>query len=356
MDISRALPADLTRDLLDELLSFKSLYETLARCVSDCVVELDSRKRIVRFNYAAESLTGYSSASLVGREVDEFVEGIAPLLDTAGDGRSVVFSIFDTCSNPLEVSGRVIALTRNHEPDGWILCFLPVRKVREIEQPKNELVSTVSHELKTPLAAIKAYAATLRENPALYDGKRDEFLSIIEQQADRLARLIEDMLLVTRVSAEQMLRRRVMVRVDIMLDRVIGELPHAHAKHAFVRNADGALISGDPERLHDVFRNIIENAIKYSPDGGTVTIGAFTDPEKTVVTVRDEGIGIPDEHLPYIFDRFYRIDSDLTSSVGGSGLGLFIVNALVRAHGGTIEVRSELGAGTTFTLTFPVRA
>jgi two-component system sensor histidine kinase VicK len=359
VDIGRALPPDVARDLLDELLAFKSLYENLARCVSDCVVELDAAARIVRFNYAAETLTGYSALSLVGRNFSELLEGdVAALLQSAraNDRRAQNFTVRDTQAKPIETRGRIVPLTREREADGWIVTFSPVRKVQEIEQLKNELVSTVSHELKTPLAAIKAYTATLRQNPALYDSQREEFLAIIEQQADRLSRLIDDMLLVTRVGAEQMLRRRVLVPLDTILDRVLGEITFDSQKHRIARQTAGITISGDPERLQDIFRNVIENAIKYSPAGGTVAISAVADAEKAAIEVRDEGIGIADEHLPYIFDRFYRIDSDLTSSVGGSGLGLFIVNALVRAHGGTINVRSELQRGTNFTLVFPERA
>ncbi|MGZ3574062.1 MAG: sensor histidine kinase [Vulcanimicrobiaceae bacterium] len=359
MDLGRTLPADVTRDLLDELLSFKFLYESLTRSVGDCVVELDAGRRIVRFNYAAEALTGYSALSLLGRAFDEVVIGDASAIfaaSNASDTRTLRFAVRDTQNGTLDVRGRITPLARGHELDGWLVAFGPVRTVREIEQLKNELVSTVSHELKTPLAAIKAYTATLRQNPALYASKREEFLAIIEQQADRLSRLIEDMLLVTRVGAEQMLRRRVMVGLDSILDRVVCEVAHDPLTHPILRQTAGASISGDPERLHDIFRNLVENAIKYSPNGGAVTLSATFDGERTVVDVRDEGVGIRDEHLPYIFDRFYRIDPDGSSSVGGSGLGLFIVHALVRAHGGRIDVRSEVGAGTTFSLSFPVRA
>lgn len=357
MDIGRTLPADVTRDILDELLSFKGLYERLTRCVDDCVVELDANGRIVRFNYAAEALTGFSALNVMGRPFAEFVEGGWPgaAAGHASETRSLRLTLRDTEGHSIDVRANVAALTRSREADGWLLAFSPARSLQEIEQLKNELVSTVSHELKTPLSAIKAYAATLRDNPALYDAKRLEFLAIIEQQADRLSRLIDDMLLVTRVEAGQMLRRRVRSSLDAILDAAIGGVARDPSLHPIVRATAGVQISGDPERLHDIFRNLTENAVKYSPQGGTIAISAHTESEHTIVEVRDEGVGIPDEHIPYIFDRFYRVDSELTSAVGGSGLGLFLVNALVRAHGGTVVVRSELGAGTTFTLSFPVR-
>jgi two-component system, OmpR family, sensor histidine kinase BaeS len=115
-------------------------------------------------------------------------------------------------------------------------------------------------------------------------------------------------------------------------------------------------LSGDPDRLRDIFRNLLENAIKYSPHGGGLEVTVRQSAERTQIDVRDRGIGIAQEHLPYIFDRFYRAEDERTSAVGGSGLGLYIVQALVRAHGGTVDVRSDPGLGTTFTVNLPVRA
>ncbi len=228
-----------------------------------------------------------------------------------------------------------------------------MRRIDEIEQLKNELVSTVSHELKTPLATIKAYAATLRQNPELYAEKRDEYLKIVEEQADRLSRLIEDLLLVTRVEAGQLLRRRATVKLDTVLREAIAEIHFDKDRHPITCETDSVSISGDPDRLRDLFRNLIENAIKYSPNGGAIAVRAQSDNGNTRIEITDSGIGIAAEDLPYIFERFFRVESETTSTVGGSGLGLYIVSAIVRAHGGTIEARSEPERGTTFLIVLP---
>ncbi len=261
----------------------------------------------------------------------------------------------DTLGHPVRVRARSTAMMRDGEPEGWLLSFHTARRVDEIEQLKSELVSTVSHELKTPLSAIKAYTATLRENPALYESRRDEFLAVVEQQADRLSRLVDDMLLVSRVESEQLLRRRVRLPLERVIEDAVSEIPVNPVDHPIERRVAGVQVSGDPDRLRDVLRNLVENAIKYSPQGGAVTISGTEVEGHTEIAVRDRGVGISEEHLPYIFDRFYRVESDATSSAGGSGLGLYIVNALVRAHGGTIDVRSQPGEGTTFTLRLPLR-
>jgi signal transduction histidine kinase len=297
VDSSRTLSADVGRELLDELLAVKSLLAA---------------------------------------------EGVVQV-DRDADGR------------PRAVRVPELALRRRDDGDGWIVTFAPKPHVEEIEQLKNELVSTVSHELKTPLASIKAYTATLRQNPSLYDAHREEFLGVVEQQADRLSRLVEDMLLVARVDSGHMLRRRVNVAVETVLDEALRELHHDPVRHPVERRVAAVQISGDPERLLDIFRNLLENAFKYSPDGGAVEVEARSEGDRTILTIRDHGVGIEQADLPYIFDRFYRAESQQNAGIGGSGLGLYIVQALVRAHGGTIDVHSEPGHGTAFTLRLPLR-
>jgi two-component system phosphate regulon sensor histidine kinase PhoR len=359
VDISRTLPADVSRDLLDELLSFKGLFEAVTRVVAEGLVHLDDQRRIVRFNTAAERLLGCSALSVLGAAFADLFHAsntADPFAAPENNGpRTTTLLLRNTKGEAVPVWARTSPVMRDGTPECWLVAFSPKQRVDEIEQLKNELVSTVSHELKTPLAAIKAYTATLRSNPALYESRREEFLAVVEQQADRLTRLVEDMLLVTRVDTSQLLRRRVIVSLDEVLDQAIRDLHHDPVAHPIDRRTAGVQISGDPERLRDILRNVLENAVKYSPDGGVITIDAHSDDRQTIVEIADRGIGIAEEHVPYIFDRFYRVQSDATAPVGGSGLGLYIVHALVRAHGGTIDVRSIPGEGTTFVLRLPLR-
>jgi signal transduction histidine kinase len=357
VDSSRTLPADINRELLDELLAVKALFAAATQIVGDGIVQLDEHRRIVRFSPAAETLLGFSAESVIGTEFDRLLhEGNACEMCTEEaqlEPRGAILR--DSSGEPVRVSARSIALRRGPAVDGWMIAFAPKRRVEEIEQLKNELVSTVSHELKTPLAAIKAYTATLRANPSLYESHRNEFLGVVEQQADRLSRLVDDMLLVTRVESGHMLRRRTLVSLDSLIDAALRDVQHDPVAHPIEQHTAGVTISGDPERLRDILRNLLENAFKYSPQGGSVVISAQSGDQQTVVTIRDRGVGIAEADLPYIFDRFYRAQDEQTKNVGGSGLGLYIVHALVRAHGGTIDVHSDPGAGTTFTLRLPVR-
>ncbi len=329
----------------------------ITQIVGDAVMHVDEQRRIVRFSPAAEALLGFSAESVIGTSFDALLHVSNASECCTAEDRPQMHSVVlrDSAGEPVSLTARSIALKRGSAIEGWMIAFAPKRLIEEIEQLKNELVSTVSHELKTPLAAIKAYTATLRANPSLYESHRDEFLGVVEQQADRLTRLVDDMLLVTRVESGHMLRRRLIVPVDSVLDDALRDVHHDPATHPVERRCGDVTVSGDPDRLRDIFRNLLENAFKYSPRGGAIEIAAESNGQQTVITVRDRGVGIAEADLPYIFDRFYRAESEHTKSVGGSGLGLYIVHALVRAHGGTIDVFSEAGAGTTFTLRMPVR-
>ena len=359
MDIGRTLPAGLTRDLLAEVLSHKTLYAALCKLVQDAAIELDADAQIVGWNPAAETLTGHSAQSAIGTPLDGLLRGAdaGVLLAVPQDGapHDVRFSFTGPSGARIPVRGYALALKQGETLDGWLIACEASRGADEIEQLKNEFVSTVSHELRTPLAAIKAYSSTLTANPEIEPAQRAEYLQIIEQQADRLARLVDDLLLVTRVEAGHMLKRRVRVPLDAVLDRALEQLTYDRETYPIERDTQGIRLSGDPDRLTDIFSHLIDNAVKYMPGGGTIRITAEERDGCTLVTVRDRGVGIEAEHLPLIFDRFYRADSDSVPAAGGSGLGLFLVHSLVRAHGGTVDVRSEPGVGSSFTVSLPVR-
>ena len=311
--------------------------------VSEGALLLDGEMRVTAVNAQAQRLLGYAAESLNGQPLDV-------LLHAANTGdpleAEATLVLRDTLGCALPVRSRFAS---------GVFVFAPATRVDEIEQLKNELVATVSHELKTPLAAIKAYTATLREHPNLYEAHREEFLGVVEDQADRLARVVDDMLLITRVESGHLLRRRSRVRAMAVIDQALLGISYNPSVHPIVCDVGDAELSGDPERLRDVLRNLIENAIKYSPTGGQIVVQAAQDEHATRVTVSDRGIGIAPDDVPFVFDRFFRVENDESVAVGGSGLGLYIVSAIVRAHGGSIDVQSAPGVGSTFTLHLPLR-
>ncbi len=359
MDIGRTLPADVTQSvLLDDLVAFKALSEALFAISGDAIVHIDQQGVIARWNASTEALLGISDERAIGSDARTIIgDGVTAIFNTPNDGLSHPLRLMTnpTGRAPLPLSAVVVALQHGDRRDGWLVTLAPHRRYEEIEQLKNELIGGVSHEFKTPLATIKAYAATLRSDARLDPQEQAEYLSIIEGQADRLERFVDDILLVSRVNAAQLLKRRVSVAFDDILDRALAAVAQ-RISHRVERDTAGVTLNGDPERLVDIFLHVLDNAFKFSPAGGLVKITAEEREGNSIVHIRDEGIGIAEEHVPFIFDRFYRVEQSLTAPSGGSGLGLFIVHSLVRAHGGTIGLHSEPGNGTTFSITLPVRS
>jgi signal transduction histidine kinase len=239
--------------------------------------------------------------------------------------------------------------------DGWLVSFGRQATYDAIEQLKSEIVTSVSHELKTPIATIKAFAETMRSNADAIAPQREEYLHTIEEEAERLSKAVDDLLLAGRVDAEHLLTHRASVSVDDVLDIVCERLgPTASSR--IERHTGGARVSGDAALLADALEHLIENGLKFSPDTASITVHAESTGDAVSVHVADRGIGIGEEHLPYIFERFYRAERNLVSATGGAGLGLYIARSVARAHGGTISVQSKLHEGATFTLRLPVRA
>jgi signal transduction histidine kinase len=248
---------------------------------------------------------------------------------------------------------RVFHATSLSIDDGWLISFGREVRFAAIEQLKDEIVAAVSHELKTPIATIKAYATTMRANPeALAADDRREFLATIEEQADRLARTVENLLLVGRVNAKHLLAKRASVSLDTLLDATAERLGPT-ATERIERRSTALMLSGDPDLLGNALLHLVENALKFSPDSAPVVIEGRDEGERIAVRVSDNGIGIGDEHLPYIFERFYRVERNLTAATGGSGLGLTIAREIVQAHGGTLDVESTPHGGSTFTIVLP---
>jgi two-component system, OmpR family, phosphate regulon sensor histidine kinase PhoR len=316
-----------------------------------------SDANVAAWNHALTALCGITPERAVGNDVRRLFTNGQAIVQVPFDGTVRDLRVgYETREGLRWMHVSVVAVNLDASTHGWLCSFGPERRYREIEQLKNEIVAAVSHELKTPIASIKAFATTLRENPDAIGTQRDEFLSVIDEQADRLTRAVDDLLMASRVEVEQLLQRRVPVPLDEVIDAALRSLSAEERGAAIVRETRDVILSGDPELLREILRHLIENAIKFSPAGRTITVEGEFREDSTVVHVRDNGIGIADEHLPYIFDRFYRVEHELTAQVGGNGLGLFIVEALVRAHGGRISVTSEPEVGTTFTIFLPARS
>jgi signal transduction histidine kinase len=222
---------------------------------------------------------------------------------------------------------------------------------------QNVFISTISHELKTPVALIKGHAATLRRDDVEWDSDIvREYSGVIEDEADRLAVLIENLLTTSKIQAQRNLELNLSdLRLDQLAARAVERFQTQTKKHEFKLNfaPDFPVIQGDEQRLRQVIDNLLSNAIKYSPDGGQIEVGGMVDDHTVTVYVRDHGVGLTESDQERIFERFYRVDDALSRRTQGTGLGLFLARSIVEAHGGTMRVESQPGQGSTFYFTLP---
>jgi signal transduction histidine kinase len=244
--------------------------------------------------------------------------------------------------------------------DTYLGMGLLVRDItleKELEQIKSQLLSTVSHELRTPLASIKGFATTLLRRDVEWDeDSRREFLSIIDEESDRLSELIGNLLDMSRIEAGELPVEPEPTDLQPIIRDTAAEFQMMTGDHRIEVDLpqDLPLVMADPRRARQVLRNLVENAVKYSPGGGEIRIEARPQQGELHVSVGDTGIGIDADQLDRIFDRFYQVDSASTRKVGGSGLGLAISKAIIEAHGGAIWVDSQPGVGSTFHVTLPL--
>lgn len=241
-----------------------------------------------------------------------------------------------------------------------VLCgFNDVTELRNVERMKTDFVTTVSHELRTPLTSIKGFVRTLLEDPdgGYYDQTtRLEFYNIIDSECDRLIRLISDLLNVSRIERGLPLHMNYsQVHVAALIEQCLAFHRGYTTHHELVTDTEPDLvpIEADRDKLDQVLSNLISNAIKYSPDGGVITVKVSDGGSTLKFAVSDQGLGIPPEHIEKVFQRFHRVHSGDSQRVGGTGIGLFLTKSLVEAHGGTIYADSTVGEGSTFHFTIP---
>ncbi len=299
-----------------------------------------------------------------GRGMDEIIgnrtllKTVRAMIRSDGDGSApagpvdIEMDEGSRCFNvrlvPLEDEGRF-----------HLLLFLQdITEEKRLETIKKDFVANVSHELRTPLAAIKGYSETLLDGGIDEERTHRDFLRVIDRHATRMSRIIDDLLILSRLESDQM----AIVRTEVDLRELLCSTEKSFKKQAKDKGIgitaeipeDLPKVRGDRDRLEQVVVNLLDNAIKYTPSGGSVRVRARSAPGKgggggsVSVDVEDTGIGIPEDDIPRIFERFYRVDKARSRELGGTGLGLAIVKHIVQGHNGRLHVKSTPGEGSTF--------
>lgn len=338
---------------------------------ADGVMVLRPDLTFERFNRALVTLTGWPAEMAVGRDHGEVMQWARltsrmRLEDAVAqgwpieEGRTLYVE-----GELLRRNGSLVSVGVTYAPlmlpRGRLLNIIgtarDITRFREADVLKDTFISVVSHELKTPVAIIKGYAETLRRPEARADPKVvDEMLDDVVQESDRLARLVDDLLDASRLQAGGLPFHDVEdVDLQLVAQRVVDRHRARTARHDVLLSFphEFPLIQGDPQRLEQALDNLVSNAIKYSPHGGTVDVRGRATPAEVIVSVSDEGVGIPLDEQERIFNRFYRVEGPETRAVAGTGLGLYLTRAIVEAHGGRCWVRSAPGRGSTFFISLP---
>ena len=299
------------------------------------------------------------TGDLVGRPYVEVVRDAAVdgvLRETAESDATVTRQLRVGRAVSRTVQVQAVRFPAGGTRAGSVAVFHDISELARLEEVRRDFVANASHELRTPLAAIRGFAETLLESPSLTDAERRSYLEIIDRHAQRLAHIVHDLLELSTVERGRLRLEPVEVDVGQLVDSLIRDTqPRLRERRLEIGySAQGkALAFADPRALEQVLINLLDNAMKYSEPGGRIELAVEEAGPKLRVRVRDTGIGIPEEDLGRIFERFYRVDKARSRALGGTGLGLAIVKHLVQSLGGEISVASRLGEGSTFTFTLP---
>ncbi len=344
------------KDITDKNMQLKSIMQS----VSHGILAIDTKGKILLINDLAKTMVdGNQKLIPEGKNIRQFIQNQIVLdsiiYNMSGENSTVIQkniskdTIYKIKIDPVHFEDTDAVI-------GFIINIEDVTEYVKLENMRKEFVANVSHELKTPITSIKGFVETLKMTDNLDDDTKNRFLTIIENEATRLTRLIDDILLLSTI--ENKTKKKV-EKVDLFevfeevheVVNYIAKKKNIKVKYEF-ENEDIDLweYSG---YIRQILLNIISNAIKYTGENGSVNIKQYIKAEKVFIEVKDNGIGIPQEDIDRIFERFYRVDKARSRSVGGTGLGLAITKHMVKALNGNIKVESELGVGSKFIIELP---
>lgn len=376
-------------NLSDDLKNEKERSEIIVNSIEDGVALLDKDKIIRLFNPAAAAITGWPADEATGitygnvlKFINEKGEEVSSEVNPIEKGIVNVTPYRDNNANLLSRSGKTIPtsisvsplMSKRGEPEGAVAIFRDVTNERNEEKQRAEFISTASHEMRTPVAAIEGYLAlALNDKVSKIDSKAREYLDKAHSSTQHLGKLFQDLLTAAKTEDGRLVSHPTAVEFGKLLEEIVEELRFtAEKKNMLVEfligTQNGSVSTGaaagqkvikplyyvhvDPDRVREVIVNLFDNAVKYS-EQGKITLGLTGDDKVVQFRITDQGQGIPTEDIPHLFQKFYRVDSSATRTIGGTGLGLFICRKIVELYEGRIWVESTVGKGSTFYINFP---
>ena len=326
------------------------------------VIAVDRNERVINMNPAAGRMFDCDPAKVQGRNIQEVVRNLAiqrfvTRMLTTSEAISDDFILYRAEERTLNIHSSPLYDSSSVQI-GALLVMNDVTQLRHLENVRRDFVANVSHEIKTPLTAIKGFVETLQQGTVEDRAEQERFLGIVLKHVNRLGAILEDLLALSRMEQENGTEevRLSTGRIKEVIQTAIQVCQPKAAARDITISVDAAedlSANLDATLLEQAFVNLIDNAVKYSDDGSQVRISAAQEKREVTIKFADQGSGIPNKHLPRLFERFYRVDKARSRKLGGTGLGLAIVKHIVQAHGGHITVESSLGQGSTFTVHLP---
>ncbi|WP_368975144.1 cell wall metabolism sensor histidine kinase WalK [Caldifermentibacillus hisashii] len=352
---------NLSKKLQDEQAktdSEKRKLSSILKFMTDGVISTDRKGRIILINEAAEQMLNVTRETVISENIIDVLElgDKYSLKDLTQEQNSV---ILDLSTNAVPLIVRVnfsIIQKETGIMNGLIVVLHDITEQEKIERERREFVANVSHELRTPLTTMRSYLEALTDGAWMDKDIAPQFLKVTQNETERMIRLVNDLLVLSKMDSKDYQLRKEWINFPKFLDHIIDRFEMAKEKNVhFSRDYlnEPILVEIDQDKITQVLDNIISNALKYSPSGGTITVKMVVFHDSLEVKISDQGVGIPKQNLHRIFDRFYRVDKARARHIGGTGLGLAIAKEMVETHNGHIWATSIEGKGTTIHFTLP---
>jgi two-component system phosphate regulon sensor histidine kinase PhoR len=352
------------RETIAMITEEKNRVRAILNSMADGVIALDRDGRVLLINPVVEEIFDLREEACLGKKIlgvirNYDLERLLSRTLESQNSTSEEIKILGAGSEPRFFRLQATPLKGCHgETGGVVVVLRDITERKKLEQMRTEFVANVSHELRTPLTSIKGFLETLLDGAIDDPGASRHFLEIISQETERLTRLVDELLNLSKIEERRVVHRWQRVNLADIISRVVSLFrPRAGEKSLTLSlevPRDLPAVYGDPDMLAQVLINLLDNAVKYTPPRGSITIRAMVRGDQLRVEVEDTGIGIPAESLPRVFERFYRVDKARSRELGGYGIGLAIVKHIIRAHGGKIDVQSTPGKGSLFFFTLPL--
>ena len=351
---------------LSDILSAKKFIEAIVNSINDPIIGLNTEREVLFINDEALSILNMKRENVIRKSAEELslkndlLRRLIRELVTPSDQKEALKIYADNKESYFKVSYVPIINTEAEKGEprklGDVILLKNITEFKELDSAKTTFISTISHELKTPITSIRGYVELLESGMALNEETTHDFLKRIKKEAMRMTSLVDDILMISRLESRGAKTEIVTIQVADLLEETVSSLATQAAERGVVihKQFESFAIRADLRQMNELCMNLIGNAVKYNNTDGEIWVEARRENTDFVLTVRDSGVGIPQESLNRIFERFYRVDKGRSRKQGGTGLGLAIVKHVVNYYHGTVRVESEIGKGSTFTVRLPV--